>query len=115
MAHSTLDTTVRPDALTAGEVAILRSMLEEQRTFRIEQLAQLTQTGPGIGVDSAVAEVLASLAAGARSALSDVEAALCRMDEGRFGRCTRCAGAIERERLEILPQLAQCLSCQRRC
>ena len=37
-------------------------------------------------------EITASLLAGARSALRDVTAALQRMDDGSYGRCTSCGG-----------------------
>ena len=59
-------------------------------------------------------EVTAVLAAGARVALDDVLAALHRMDHGSYGRCTDCAAPLPLERLEVLPQVGQCLSCSRR-
>jgi RNA polymerase-binding transcription factor DksA len=50
---------------------------------------------------------------GAREALRDIQAALWRMEEGRYGSCVSCGGAIEVQRLEILPQTARCMACQR--
>jgi RNA polymerase-binding transcription factor DksA len=35
------------------------------------------------------------------------------MDEGRYGRCVTCDAEIGAERLEILPQTAYCMACQR--
>jgi RNA polymerase-binding transcription factor DksA len=91
----------------------LRAMLEEQREFRIEQLAQLHALDAAAPLASADPEIFRSLAAGARAALRDVQAALWRLDEGSYGRCTGCGGTVETERLEILPQTPRCLPCSR--
>ena len=88
-------------------------MLEEQREFRLEQLRELHEPGPGRPLGSTDPEIFRSLVAGAREALRDVQAALWRMDDGRYGRCVSCSGAVEVQRLEILPQTARCLACQR--
>jgi len=44
--------------------------------------------------------------------LAQVEAALARLDDGTFGRCTRCGREIAAERLEALPWAAHCIECQ---
>ncbi|WP_375488589.1 TraR/DksA family transcriptional regulator [uncultured Jatrophihabitans sp.] len=100
-------------ALSAADVRDLRTMLEEQREFRIEQLMHLHGLGSESPLASPDPEVFRSLDDGARSALRDVQAALWRMDEGSYGRCTSCGGDVEVARLEILPQTATCLPCAR--
>jgi DnaK suppressor protein len=35
------------------------------------------------------------------------------MDEGRYGRCQDCGEQLPIERLEVLPQVSQCMACQR--
>jgi RNA polymerase-binding protein DksA len=50
----------------------------------------------------------------ARRALEDVESALARIDDGTYGRCTRCGVTINPERLAALPRVACCIDCQRR-
>lgn len=104
---------VRPMTLTDDRLHTLRLMLEEQRTFRTEQLAELYRSEPVGPLGSTDVEIHDRLAAGARAALHAVEAALWRMDEGVYARCTACAGPVEPERLEILPQSAMCLPCHR--
>jgi DnaK suppressor protein len=102
-----------PTALDADEVATLRAMLEQQRAFRVDQLAQLhrpTATGP---LSSPDPEIFRSLVAGARAALRDVQAALWRIDEGSYGQCVDCARPVGLQRLEILPQTARCIACER--
>lgn len=47
--------------------------------------------------------------------LGRIEAALIRMEEGRFGVCTQCSGAIPMRRLEADPALARCPDCLKIC
>jgi DnaK suppressor protein len=99
--------------LTARQVAALKAMLEEQRAFRIDQLLDLHRPGSGAPLGSTDPEIVRSLMVGARAALQDVQSALWRIDEGTYGHCVDCGTPIPFERLEILPQTARCLPCQR--
>ena len=47
-----------------------------------------------------------------RRALAEIEAALARLSNGRFGRCERCGGAVSATRLTRTPQARYCLSCE---
>jgi DnaK suppressor protein len=87
----------------------LRIALLQQRRFRTEQLADLRATVPA---DPVQEEVTETLRRGARIALAGIDAALDRMDLGRYGSCVRCAVPIPLERLEILPAVALCMTCQ---
>jgi DnaK suppressor protein len=89
----------------------LRTALLQQRRFRTEQLAGLRATVPA--ADPVQEEVTDTLRRGARIALAGIEAALDRMDRGRYGACVQCATPIPLERLEILPAVALCMTCQR--
>jgi RNA polymerase-binding transcription factor DksA len=44
--------------------------------------------------------------------LRHVDLALTRLDEGRYGRCTRCGGRIARERLRAMPFASCCRPCE---
>jgi DnaK suppressor protein len=46
-----------------------------------------------------------------RQELLDIEDALARFQEGEFGRCSRCGGAIGRYRLRAIPEARYCLTC----
>jgi RNA polymerase-binding transcription factor DksA len=48
----------------------------------------------------------------ARHALDDLDAALARLRDGTYGRCTGCGGTIPAERLEAVPAAACCVGCQ---
>ncbi|MFD8273610.1 TraR/DksA family transcriptional regulator [Streptomyces flaveolus] len=103
--------------LSPEDLAALRDNLLEQRAFREEQLRQIT-TVPARADErrrrrsAAQTEVRGQLAASARMVLADVEAALDRMAEGRYGSCHLCRRPIARERLTIVPQARYCARCQ---
>jgi DnaK suppressor protein len=49
---------------------------------------------------------------GDRALLGAVEAALKRISEGTFGECLNCGQEINAKRLEALPWVRYCISCQ---
>ena len=49
-----------------------------------------------------------------REQVADIDAALARMDEGRYGTCVDCGERVPEERLEVHPQAARCVACQTR-
>ncbi|QGV81951.1 TraR/DksA family transcriptional regulator [Streptomyces ficellus] len=105
--------------LGAAELAGLRENLNEQRAFRLDQLAQLWQgtaaRAQHVREQAAVSqlEVHIKLCASARMVLADVEAALERMDQGTYGTCRQCRHPIEPARLHIVPQARYCGHCHR--
>jgi RNA polymerase-binding transcription factor DksA len=114
--------------ITPVDLLDLRAALEEQRQFRLDQLAQLdAQQGEArtelagryvdeldASADRARTEVDEVLAAAAMRALEDITTALARMDSGTYGRCERCQRDIPPDRLLAVPQARLCLDCQRR-
>ncbi|WAP59176.1 TraR/DksA family transcriptional regulator [Streptomyces sp. S465] len=102
--------------LSPEDLAALRENLHEQRLFRQEQLRQIA--APSRAEDllrrrsAAQAEVHVEVAASARMVLADVEAALRRIVEGRYGTCHLCRRPVERDRLMIVPQARYCARCQ---
>jgi DnaK suppressor protein len=98
--------------LEAGQLAQLRTMLEEQREFRLDQLTALRRPNTRSLLGVVHREIAVTLTVGAETALGEVLAALRRMDDGSYGNCEQCAGPIDLERLEVLPQTALCLTCQ---
>ncbi|MFS8198303.1 TraR/DksA family transcriptional regulator [Streptomyces sp. CWNU-52B] len=105
-------------SLTIEDLAALRENLHEQRQFRQEQLQQLSDgatTRADALLDRQVTsqtEVRVKLAASARMVLADIDAALTRMDQDRYGICHLCRGPVARERLMIVPQARYCTRCQ---
>ena len=64
-------------------------------------------------VDSGAQEVELGLIANEQHLLTEVTAALDRIDDGTFGTCTDCGRPIARARLDALPYARQCIRCAR--
>ena len=91
--------TTRSVAVLERRLPAVRSELDEQRRFRIEQLDELR-------VDAAEA------AATADEPLSEIDAALQRLENGSYGICEHCEEPIRWERLDVLPVTRVCTPCQ---
>lgn len=118
MPRTLMPTPDRPHPDLVATLPVLRASLEEQRQFRLDQLAGLAVTvtlerAAADGRDVARDEITAALAFAARQALAATEAALDRMDAGDYGTCLQCHAAIPLEHLRIVPQTAYCTDCQR--
>lgn len=98
-------------------IAALRAELHHEKAFRLEQLEGIAELWPildGPQDDQhglARAEVLSALAAAARVVLTDVEAALDRMEAGHYGSCHLCDWPLPLQRLRIVPHARYCEPC----
>ena len=92
--------------------AAAKSALTAQRGFRIHQLQRLDEVRPDPTTDPARNEVHRALREAACSTLGETEAALCRIQQGTYGRCPRCGETISIERLRALPMAPLCGRCQ---
>src|SRR4051812_35894056 len=54
---------------------------------------------------------VATLTRQAARQLQEIDAALLRLDEGRYGVCERCGRPVAAERLEVRPTARTCVSC----
>ena len=54
-----------------------------------------------------------SLEENSEHVLSDIDAALTRIEDGTYGTCTNCGKQIPAERLEARPYATLCIDCQR--
>lgn len=112
MSSSTLPSTRGAPARDDAQLVLLRDLLEAHRSFRCDQLHQLRRAALLDGRTDVDREINESLVAGAQATLRDIMRALRCMDEGSYGGCLRCLQALPIERLEVLPQVALCMSCQ---
>jgi RNA polymerase-binding protein DksA len=108
------------------------ALLEERR--RVEHaLATLRDEHPG-SLDEEVEEIAATsdnhlaetatatlgreidytLGENSEQVLSEIDAALKRIDDGTYGTCVNCGKEIPRERLEVNPWASLCIDCKRR-
>ena len=64
------------------------------------------------GTDNFDRELALNLASSRQESLYDIEDAIRRVDEGTYGACESCGGAIELPRLKALPFAKKCMTCQ---
>lgn len=101
--------------LDAAQLTVLRASLYEQLLFRRQQLRDMARSvhdvsGTAGSRDTAAhSEIRDKLAV---AALADTEAALARMDAGRYGGCGRCGRTISLQCLSVHPQARHCTRCQ---
>jgi RNA polymerase-binding transcription factor DksA len=93
---ASLDTTAR-----------FRTLLEAHRADCVHQredaLAECAQSVP----DPVAQRRSADLAV----TISEIDAALARIDAGTYGSCVQCGAAIPEERLELRPFAGRCVAC----
>ncbi|MFC8682041.1 TraR/DksA family transcriptional regulator [Microbacterium ureisolvens] len=91
----------------AGALAGVQRELERQLEERLAVIQEL-QPFALPSVDPVAYQTSASH----RLAVEQITAALNRIAEGTYGRCTRCGRQISPARLEVLPHAAACIECQ---
>ncbi|HYO55992.1 TraR/DksA family transcriptional regulator [Archangium sp.] len=62
-------------------------------------------------VEERAEEVRVRLSEWEQRELRDIDDALVRIEQGRFGHCSRCGGAIGRHRLRAIPEARHCMAC----
>jgi DnaK suppressor protein len=102
--------------LLAAEAARLLADIQAHREQLVEP-ASATGNSFIAGTEGADADAddereLALLQRSQRE-LDDVNAALRKLDSGRYGQCERCGETIAPARLQALPRARLCLECQR--
>jgi RNA polymerase-binding transcription factor DksA len=84
-----------------------RTLLETQRADCVQQreeaLAECAQSVPD--------PVAQRRSADLQRTISEIDAALARIDAGTYGMCDRCGAAIPEERLELRPFAGRCVAC----
>src|SRR5262245_53230586 len=103
-------------ALKAEDARLRRSLVALERAERELSRSQADEGDfhaalGDVATDLAEEELDLALAAAERARLAEVDAALLRLAEDRYGRCTRCDGAVGAERLDALPWTSYCARC----
>jgi RNA polymerase-binding protein DksA len=66
------------------------------------------------GADSYEHEFTLSLLQNQEQTLEEIDRALDRMRQGKFGRCEECGAAVAKARLQALPYTRHCVACARK-
>ncbi|WP_194397586.1 TraR/DksA family transcriptional regulator [Microbacterium atlanticum] len=95
------------DTTASAPLAGAQHELERQLEERLSALQEIEPFAlPSID------PVAYQTAASHRVAIEQISAALNRITQGTYGRCTRCGREIAPARLEVLPYAAACIECQ---
>ena len=91
---------------------VLESLIAENNDFRaavedigVKDLADIASND----IDARTLEAVGSKD---KARLQRIEAALGRMENGRFGVCASCGSKISTARLEAIPYVVMCINCQ---
>ena len=105
----------------------LKQRLEDERDRLSRELAQLEESAPAVGevkegspygkkeegaAEAFELEKRLALKSRLTQALSEVEHALDKFEQGNYGQCDNCGKFINVERLEVFPQASLCLNCK---
>jgi len=117
--------------VTSIDTGEFRDALMEERQRVEHALATLRDEHPGslddeveeVANDNHLAETASAtlgreidytLGDNAEQVISEIDAALGRIDDGTYGTCTSCGQEIPRGRLEANPWASLCIDCKRR-
>lgn len=95
--------------------AELAQLQEELESFGVEQQIERGGLGNHLAEDGSNVqeqERILAVSGDLTNILTQVDAALQRMDERTFGICQRCGQQVDPERLEAFPYVAYCIECQ---
>jgi len=107
--------------LSDATLSDLRATLEMERSTLRARLAEMGSLSDGeIAFDQNFADTsqvtaergeVEALAGSLRESLTDVEAALVKLDGGEYGVCEGCGQSIPPDRLEAKPAAGLCMEC----
>ena len=97
----------------------IRTQLESrltELTSRVSEIDEdLREPGPQDFEEHATEaegdEVLESLEGSAVAEISQINAALARIEDGSYGECVTCGEEVGEKRMEAVPHTPQCISC----
>jgi DnaK suppressor protein len=87
-----------------------REMLMQRRQVLHRGMAEIREGEPGgVWIDYEAAPE--PLSEGVRRELAEIDAALARIAEGRYGTCLSCGGPMGLQRLRAIPEARYCVGC----
>lgn len=92
-------------------LAELREYGADPHSERVEHIAGIDDNFADLAAATAERSEILAFIDNARERLTDVEAALAKMDEGTYGVCEVCEQEIPEARLEARPLSVRCVRC----
>ena len=112
-----IDLTLHRERLLTLRARLLGDMIQMEDNALNKDHARTTSMPTSmaeLGSDNSDQELTLSLLGSDKNALDQIEAAIQRIEDGRYGRCEECGGKIPKSRLEAIPYAAQCVRCASR-
>lgn len=94
------------------ERASLLGVVGRNEDYGREADTEATQDPADKASNSYTKELLFSQSTNDRTILTQIEEALQRMEDEEYGVCTNCGNEIQPKRLEALPWVRYCITCQ---
>ena len=100
------------ESLLAQKEEIIETLMSENEDFKelVEDLDPKDLAD--IASDDIGRQTLETLSAQDTRRLIQIDSALSRIENGRYGVCVSCSKKIPKERLEAIPYAVMCISCK---
>ena len=99
------------DKLTERRVGLV-GQVQAAEAYSRERDAEATQDPADMAANAYTKELLMSMSTNDRQLLESIDAALDRIEAGKYGKCVHCGQPIPEKRLEAVPWARHCLTCQ---
>ena len=90
----------------------LVGQVQAAEAYSRERDAEATQDPADMAANAYTKELLMSMSTNDRQLLESIDAALDRIEAGKYGKCVHCGDPIQEKRLEAVPWARHCLTCQ---
>jgi DnaK suppressor protein len=90
----------------------LVGQVQAAEAYSRERDAEATQDPADMAANAYTKELLMSMSTNDRQLLESIDAALERIEIGKYGKCIHCGQPIQEKRLEAVPWARHCLRCQ---
>jgi len=99
------------DKLMDRRVSLV-GQVQAAEAYSRERDAEATQDPADMAANAYTKELLMSMSTNDRQLLDSIDAALERIEAGKYGKCVHCGQPIQEKRLEAVPWARHCLTCQ---
>lgn len=101
------------ESLTSMKQEILDKLVAANQDFRAIVEEMDPKDFADVASDDVDRKMLEALGSQDVKRLRSIEAALVRIQQGRYGVCVKCSKRIPQERLGALPYAVMCIDCQK--
>ncbi len=89
----------------------LVGQVQAAEAYSRERDAEATQDPADMAANAYTKELMMSMSTNDRQLLESIDAALVRIEDGKYGKCIHCDQPIQEKRLEAVPWARYCLRC----